>query len=98
MELLCNLTHRPEHALRLNGVWALMNMAYQAEQNVKMQILNTLGTEQIFTLLNDPDQDITIKSLGLLRNLLASKPVSSLVDLHLRCTNHVMKCSIPTTS
>lgn len=29
MEMLCGLTRRPEPALRLNGIWALMNMAFQ---------------------------------------------------------------------
>lgn len=27
--MLCGLTHRSEPALRLNGIWALMNMAFQ---------------------------------------------------------------------
>lgn len=27
--MLCGLTRRPEPALRLNGIWALMNMAFQ---------------------------------------------------------------------
>lgn len=27
--MLCNLTKRPEPALKLNGIWALMNMAFQ---------------------------------------------------------------------
>jgi len=76
MELLCGLTKRNESALRLNGVWALMNMAYQAEQSVKMQILSTLGTDQILKLLADRDVNVVMKTLGLLRNLLANKPVN----------------------
>jgi len=75
---LCELTRRDEAALRLNGVWALMNMAFQADQNVKSQILNSLGTDQIFRLLSDPDVNILMKTLGLLRNLLSNKPVSRL--------------------
>jgi hypothetical protein len=58
----------------LNGVWALMNMAFQADQNVKTQILTSLGTDQIFRLLSDPDVNIVMKTLGLLRNLLSTKP------------------------
>lgn len=81
MDLLCGLTRREEPALRLNGVWALMNMAYQAEQCVKMQILSTLGTERIFKLLADPEVNIVMKTLGLLRNLLATKPVSVIMLL-----------------
>ncbi|KAL1124505.1 hypothetical protein AAG570_001131 [Ranatra chinensis] len=55
VDLLCSLTHRPDPSLRLNGIWALMNVAFQAEQKVKSQILNTLGTDQIFRLLSDPE-------------------------------------------
>lgn len=29
IELLCQLTQNPELALRLNGIWALMNMTFQ---------------------------------------------------------------------
>ena len=36
IELLCGLTRRPHPGLRLNAVWALMNMAYQAEQKIKV--------------------------------------------------------------
>lgn len=83
MELLCGLTRREDSALRLNGVWALMNMAYQSEQSIKMQILSTLTTEQIFRLLSDRDPDVVIKTLGLLRNLLANKPhIDHIMTLH----------------
>jgi hypothetical protein len=53
-----------------------MNMAFQADQNIKSQILNSLGTDQIFRLLTEPDVNILMKTLGLLRNLLSNKPVS----------------------
>lgn len=73
VELLCDLTRKEDPNIRLNGVWALMNMAYQAEQQVKQLILNCLGTEQIFRLLTDTDTNILMKTLGLLRNLLTNK-------------------------
>ncbi|XP_023941674.2 armadillo repeat-containing protein 8 isoform X2 [Bicyclus anynana] len=73
VEMLCNLTKRPEAALRLNGIWALMNMAFQAEQKVKQRILCTLGTEQMFRLLGDGDTRVIMKTLGLLRNLLSTR-------------------------
>lgn len=76
VELLCDLTRKEDPNIRLNGVWALMNMAYQAEQQVKQLILNCLGTEQIFRLLTDTDTNILMKTLGLLRNLLTNKSVS----------------------
>ncbi|XP_076312959.1 LOW QUALITY PROTEIN: armadillo repeat-containing protein 8-like [Tachypleus tridentatus] len=74
VELLCNLTRREDPALQLNGVWALMNMAFQAEEKIKSQILATLGTDQIFCLLSESDVQILMKTLGLLRNLLSTKP------------------------
>ncbi|KAK2585298.1 hypothetical protein KPH14_009983 [Odynerus spinipes] len=73
VELLCSLTKRPDPALRLNGIWALMNVAFQAEQRVKSQILSCLGTDQIFRLLADPELAVLMKTLGLLRNLLSTK-------------------------
>ncbi|XP_076673985.1 armadillo repeat-containing protein 8 [Andrena cerasifolii] len=73
IELLCSLTKRCTPALRLNGIWALMNVAFQAEQQVKLQILSCLGTDQIFCLLADQDIPVLMKTLGLLRNLLSTK-------------------------
>ncbi|XP_070387371.1 armadillo repeat-containing protein 8-like isoform X4 [Dermacentor albipictus] len=83
VELLCGLTRRDEPALRLNGVWALMNMAFQADQKIKSQILSTLGTDQVFRLLSDPDVSVLMKTLGLLRNLLSIKQhIDHIMDSH----------------
>jgi armadillo repeat-containing protein 8 len=49
-----------------------MNMAFQAEQHVKTEIINALGTDRIFQLLSDSDSRVIMKTLGLLRNLLSS--------------------------
>nr|XP_037282674.1 armadillo repeat-containing protein 8-like isoform X3 [Rhipicephalus microplus] len=83
VELLCGLTRRDEPALRLNGVWALMNMAFQADQKIKSQILSTLGTDQVFRLFSDPDVSVLMKTLGLLRNLLSIKQhIDHIMDSH----------------
>ncbi|XP_045909414.1 armadillo repeat-containing protein 8 isoform X2 [Micropterus dolomieu] len=74
IELLCSLTQSDSPALRVNGIWALMNMAFQAEQKVKVEIVRCLGTEQLFRLLSDPDTNVLMKTLGLLRNLLSTRP------------------------
>lgn len=58
VHLLANLTSQSDASLRLNGVWALMNLAFQAEQRVKSQILTALGTDQIFRLLADSDTKV----------------------------------------
>jgi len=73
VELLCSLTHKNDPSLRLNGVWGLMNMAFQAEQRIKSQIMSTLGTDQVFRLLSDTEIHVVMKTLGLLRNLLSNK-------------------------
>ncbi|XP_076068671.1 armadillo repeat-containing protein 8-like isoform X2 [Oratosquilla oratoria] len=73
VEFLCGLTRKPHPGLRLNAVWALMNMAFQAEHRIKVSILHHLGTDQIFRLLSDSDVNILMKTLGLLRNLLSTK-------------------------
>ncbi|MGH0154111.1 UNVERIFIED_CONTAM: hypothetical protein FKN15_063321 [Acipenser sinensis] len=77
IDLLCSLTQSESPALRVNGIWALMNMAFQAEQKIKMDILRALSTEQLFRLLSDPDVNVLMKTLGLLRNLLSTRPVST---------------------
>ncbi|XP_053732958.1 armadillo repeat-containing protein 8 isoform X1 [Synchiropus splendidus] len=74
IELLCSLTQSESPALRVNGIWALMNMAFQADQKVKVEIVQCLGTEQLFRLLSDSDTNVLMKTLGLLRNLLSTRP------------------------
>uniref|UniRef100_A0A8B9S332 Armadillo repeat-containing protein 8 n=1 Tax=Apteryx owenii TaxID=8824 RepID=A0A8B9S332_APTOW len=74
IELLCSLTQSENLALRVNGIWALMNVAFQAEQKIKSDILRGLSTEQLFQLLSDSDVNVLMKTLGLLRNLLSTRP------------------------
>ncbi|KAK0147049.1 Armadillo repeat-containing protein 8 [Merluccius polli] len=83
IELLCSLTQSESPALRVNGIWALMNMAFQADQKVKVEIVRSLGTEKLFRLLSDPDINVLMKTLGLLRNLLSSRPhIDQLMSSH----------------
>jgi hypothetical protein len=72
VEILCELTKSTNPALRLNAVWGLMNLSFQAEQHVKNEIVNSLGTDRIFQLLSDSDTRVIMKTLGLLRNLLST--------------------------
>lgn len=58
-------------------------MAFQAEQKIKTLILNNLGIEHIFTLLTDNEVNVVMKTLGLLRNLLCTKPhIDFIMNLH----------------
>ncbi|XP_048454632.1 armadillo repeat-containing protein 8 isoform X4 [Rhincodon typus] len=83
VELLCNLTQSDNPALRVNGIWALMNMAFQADQKIKTDILRGLSTEQLFRLLSDSDVNVLMKTLGLLRNLLSTRPhIDQIMNTH----------------
>ena len=44
---------------------------------MKMQIVETLGSELLFALLSERDPEILMRTLGLLRNLLSKKAVSA---------------------
>lgn len=48
-------------------------MAFQSDQRIKVQIITNLGADQIFRLLSDSDPQIIMKTLGLLRNVVAHK-------------------------
>merc|ERR1712168_349936 len=48
VDVLCELTRKQDPALRLNGVWGLMNLSFNSEQRIKSQIMTTLGTDQVF--------------------------------------------------
>ncbi|XP_073502636.1 armadillo repeat-containing protein 8 isoform X3 [Phyllobates terribilis] len=83
IELLCSLTLSENPALRVNGIWALMNMAFQADQKIKSDILRGLSTEQLFRLLSDSDVNVLMKTLGLLRNLLSTRPhIDQIMSTH----------------
>lgn len=56
-------------------------MAFQAEQKIKADILRSLSTEQLFRLLSDSDLNVLMKTLGLLRNLLSTRPVSKITPV-----------------
>ena len=61
VDVLCELTRKQDPALRLNGVWGLMNLTFNSEQRIKSQIMTTLGTDQvsfIFLVSLEPLQGI----------------------------------------
>ena len=66
-------------------------MAFQADQKVKVEIVRVLGTEQLFRLLSDPDANVLMKTLGLLRNLLSTRPVRRIHTHH----THTHICLAP---
>lgn len=75
IDTLCNFTRRSDPVLRYHGMWVLMNMVYQLKElNLKYQILRSLGVEYVLSLLEiEGDDEIVMKTLGFLRNLLSQK-------------------------
>ncbi|XP_065052467.1 armadillo repeat-containing protein 8-like [Rhopilema esculentum] len=73
LDILAALTKRPEAPLRLNGAWGLMNLSYDADENVKARIIKEVTLRHLIHLLEDPDIHVTVKVLGLLRNILSGK-------------------------
>nr|CAB3223156.1 armadillo repeat-containing protein 8 [Phallusia mammillata] len=59
--------------LRRNGVWCLLNVTFQADLKLKMEAMNILGVDLLFSLLTSTDYDIITKTLGVLNNVLTSK-------------------------
>ena len=75
--------------LNLN-VLDFQNVAFQADQRVKSQILSSLGTDQIFRLLSDSEVTVVMKTLGLLRNLLSAPHIDHIMGLY---GNQIMQVS-----
>lgn len=73
---------------KLNGILFKQNVAFQADQKVKSQILSSLGTDQIFRLLSDEEVSVVMKTLGLLRNLLSTPHIDHIMDLY---GKHIMQ-------
>lgn len=69
LEVLVALMKRSEAPLRVNGVWGLMNLACDAEESLKNKIVEAVGIQNILSLLNDKNIDVSIKAVGILRNL-----------------------------
>ena len=69
LEVLVALMKRNEPPLRVNGVWGLMNLAYDADEALKNKIVEAVGIQNILALLNDKNVDVSIKAAGILRNL-----------------------------
>jgi len=66
---LVSLVHSMDSNLRLNAIWALKNIVFSAESNIKEQIIKELGWEQLYALINDKELDIQEQAINLLRNL-----------------------------
>ncbi|XP_057303616.1 armadillo repeat-containing protein 8-like [Hydractinia symbiolongicarpus] len=73
LDVLVTLIKRKEVPFRVNGVWGLMNLAYDANDSLKNKIIEVAGIHQILSLLSDAHVDVAVKALGILRNLVTEK-------------------------
>lgn len=55
--------------LRLDAMWALKNLAWQASTTVKRSIAQELGWSDLCALLRDEDPRVAVEAAALLRNL-----------------------------
>ena len=59
---LVELTSSQEGELRLNGVWALQNLVFNAGSDVRRAVLGALPWEQAVALINDIRSDVQVGS------------------------------------
>jgi hypothetical protein len=72
VQRLVTLVHSMDSNLRLNAIWALKNIVFSAESQIKDKIMKELGWDQLYTLINDEELDIQEQAINLLRNLACS--------------------------
>ncbi|KAL9904305.1 armadillo repeat-containing protein 8-like [Glossina fuscipes] len=88
IEKLCQFTEHEHPSLRLNSIWALMNLTYQSDDSTKTNVINTIGIRRILDCLNDSNPLIVLKSLGLLRNILSeAHQIDPIMSMHAKEIN-----------
>ncbi len=70
---LVSLLGSSNEKLRLNAIWAIKNLVYQAETAVKASVIKDLGWAGLQQLINDKDVIIQEQALNLLRNIACGK-------------------------
>ncbi|CAG8514189.1 3858_t:CDS:10 [Funneliformis caledonium] len=73
IEKLVELVHSPDNTLRLNAIWALKNLVYQAESEIKEAVMKVLTYQTMENLISDQETDIQEQALNLLRNLACTR-------------------------
>ncbi|KAJ3027411.1 UNVERIFIED_CONTAM: Armadillo repeat-containing protein 8 [Siphonaria sp. JEL0065] len=73
VERIVKLVASEDYQLKLNSVWAIKNLLYQAGSDVKSRVMEELGWDVLKKLIFDPHIGIQEQSLNLLRNLVCGK-------------------------
>ncbi|KAI8810027.1 armadillo-type protein [Cladochytrium replicatum] len=66
--------------LRMNAVWALNNLLFNADLEVKQRVMSALGWNTLERLLFDPDLMVQRQALNLLRNLTSTRSGEDYID------------------
>lgn len=70
---LVELVESPEADLRLNALWALKNLLYLAETEIKTATMEKITYERLAALTMDPEPLVQEQTLNLIRNLVCEK-------------------------
>jgi len=58
-----------DNVVRLNTVWAIKNLVFEAESEVKENVMRQFGYNNLVILLNDSEPAVQEQALNLVRNL-----------------------------
>lgn len=73
ISILVEMTDEADHLARINALWALKNLVYQAEHEIKSAVTKVLTFAKLQALLDDPHTEIQAQALNILRNLTCGK-------------------------
>jgi hypothetical protein len=62
-----------DNMVRLNAVWAIKNLVFEADSEVKESVMRQFGYHNLALLLNDRELVIQEQALNLVRNLACKK-------------------------
>jgi len=67
------LSKSDDHVLRLHSAWAIKNMLYKADRNLRERVMEELTWPHLFALLNDSEPGVQIQAVTIVRNLVFGK-------------------------
>lgn len=86
IDMFCKLASSQStwYILKKNAYWLLMNFTYQLNDlELKIHIINALGISNIINTLETTDEELSLKILGLLRNLLSQRAhIDAIMKIH----------------
>ncbi|KAI0723864.1 ARM repeat-containing protein [Cerioporus squamosus] len=66
---LVQLLNTGDSALRLNALWAFKNLLYKATPDLKRQVMNRIGWQEVRNLFEDPDPRIREQAFHIVRHV-----------------------------